>query len=305
MKNLIQGFKEAWSRQTILMDRTHRLLAWLLFSGILAAVVVLAAYFKAFGRGHLLTPSQDPEDWARFGEYVGGCLGATFGLLAFVGVILTIYNDRLKAIEEKKTTRSTVYFQQAEATLRTAVNDFLNTTDEAGRPKNSRRHWLNFARGVSTAQKLGERIEDESLKEIWTRTEHYWRERVYDVLDPTFESYPAEYYGYTKPDEQIKNFSALAGERMALSEPSLVFVYRWIVWPPNLADDLDRSSKFDELEIEKMHALGPRGLANFIRILRAGPPQTDNGREAEQTVARRKRRGGRTPPPGDLTGEEA
>jgi hypothetical protein len=39
-------------------------------------------------RGHGI--SENPEDWARFGEYVGGALGAFYGFLAFLGVLITI-----------------------------------------------------------------------------------------------------------------------------------------------------------------------------------------------------------------------
>jgi hypothetical protein len=244
-------------------------------AAVVAALIVMGSYVFVFAEVSGFKLSRNPEDWSRFGEYVGGSLGATYGLLAFVGIVLTISDDRKKAAEEqrqaseeRKTTRSTIYFQQAEIALRTAVSDFTKTTDKDGRPLNDRRHWLNFARGVSTAQKLSQAIEDDSLKEIWKRTEHYWRERVYDVLSPQFDSFPAEYYGHIAPDEQGKNAGAEPGERLPISEPSLVFVYRWIKWPTDLEDELDRKIQFRDDELEEMELFGPRGVARFIRILR-------------------------------------
>ena len=244
-------------------------------AAVVAALIVVGCYVFAFAKVSGFKFSHNPEDWSRFGEYVGGSLGATYGLLAFVGIVLTISDERKKAVEEqkqaaeeRKTTRSTIYFQQAEIALRTAVSDFTKTTDKKGRPLNDRRHWLNFARGVSTAQKLSQAIEDDSLKEIWIRTEHYWRERVYDVLSPQFDSFPAEYYGHVAPNEQGKNVGAEPGDRLPISEPSLVFVYRWIKWPSNLEDDLDRKTRFRDDELEEMELFGPRGLARFIRVLR-------------------------------------
>jgi hypothetical protein len=38
--------------------------------------------------------SHDAEDWTKFGEYLGGTLGGIFGLLAFIGVLITIIQQR-------------------------------------------------------------------------------------------------------------------------------------------------------------------------------------------------------------------
>jgi hypothetical protein len=160
------------------------------------------------------------------------------------------------------------YFERAESMLRTVVNDFILKADTEGRPHNDRRHWLNFARGIEAARSLAAGIKTSELKIIWTETEHYWRERVYGVLQPQWESYPAEYYGYTKPAEIIKNFAQGKDERQPLSEASLVLVYRWVAWPKDRPDSLDRKSKFTDDEIELMRTFGPRGLGEYITILR-------------------------------------
>lgn len=54
------------------------------------AAVVLAAYAYNFGPGAGWQPSTHTEDWARFGQYVGGI----FSLLAFIGVLGTIQMQR-------------------------------------------------------------------------------------------------------------------------------------------------------------------------------------------------------------------
>jgi len=38
--------------------------------------------------------SRNAEDWAKFGEYLGGTLGGIYGLLAFIGVLITIFEQR-------------------------------------------------------------------------------------------------------------------------------------------------------------------------------------------------------------------
>jgi len=153
-------------------------------------------------------------------------------------------------------------------TLQTAVKDFSSTTDAHGRPLNDRRHWLNFARGVGTAQAIAAKIQLAEFRELWKRTEHYWRERTFDLLRPTWDSFPAEYYGYVAEAEQHKNIAQSPDERAPLSEASLVFVYHWVNWPKDHPDVLDRGMKFTDEEVSKMETFGPRGLAEYIKILR-------------------------------------
>jgi hypothetical protein len=63
--------------------------------------IVLFEYFYAFAPGSWLTLSRDPEDWARFGEYFGGTVGAIFGLIAFGGVLYTIREQRRQAVVDE------------------------------------------------------------------------------------------------------------------------------------------------------------------------------------------------------------
>jgi hypothetical protein len=41
-----------------------------------------------------MTLSHSSDDWAKFGEFTGGSLGALYGFLAFVGVLITIQIQR-------------------------------------------------------------------------------------------------------------------------------------------------------------------------------------------------------------------
>lgn len=183
----------------------------------------------------------------------------------------------------RKESASKTYFERAESAIRVAVQDFLARTDDDGGPVNDRRHWLNFARAIKTAQQLASRIEMPELKQVWNETEHYWRERVYDVLKPELDSYPADYYGYTTEADRIKNFAFLPkSDRAALSEASLVVVYRWVKWPENRPDSIDRNLKFTDEEIEKMELFGPRGLSTYVGILRN---MTAPAQQAQHSVA--------------------
>lgn len=68
----------------------------LLGGAVLTAVLVVGAYFGTFGAG-FTGVSHHSERWAQFGEYVGGSLGASFGFLAFVGVLVTLRSQRAQS----------------------------------------------------------------------------------------------------------------------------------------------------------------------------------------------------------------
>src|SRR5437763_1990766 len=98
-------------------EDTRKLLTLFLAIAAGAVAVVLGAYFYAFGPGAWLTFSRDSEDWARFGEYVGGSLGAVFGLLAFGGVLFTIREQHRQAEIEEFQRQLSVFAQRVETIL--------------------------------------------------------------------------------------------------------------------------------------------------------------------------------------------
>ena len=59
--------------------------------GLGAFFLVMYLYLLRFWRYEF---SPDPARWAEFGEYIGGTLGGIFGLLAFIGVLITIVQQR-------------------------------------------------------------------------------------------------------------------------------------------------------------------------------------------------------------------
>jgi len=191
--------------------------------------------------------------------------------LVAIGTLGAVWVALWQVFAQRAESTSRTYYDQAATALRSAVEDFSGEVLANGRPVNKRRHWLNFARGIGTAQELAARIRTNDLRDIWSRTEHYWRERVYDLLDPMWDSYPVDYYGYSAPADLHKNFAFSPGDREPLSEPSLVVVYKWIDWPKGYQDSLDKALKFADAEITKMESFGPRGLAAYIGILRNRP----------------------------------
>jgi hypothetical protein len=55
------------------------------------ALLIAGAYAYYFGVVKNRGLSDDPGSWGEFGDYLGGTLNPTYALLAFLGVILTVY----------------------------------------------------------------------------------------------------------------------------------------------------------------------------------------------------------------------
>lgn len=95
------------------MIDSHRERAWEnLFTGFVATallvfLIVAGLYFYRFApSSHGF--SQNPADWAEFGEYIGGTLGGIFGLFAFIGLLITIVRQRVDSERQVQATLDAV-----------------------------------------------------------------------------------------------------------------------------------------------------------------------------------------------------
>jgi hypothetical protein len=73
------------------IERVFHILATI---AIVAFAIFACAYALKFGLPVHFAWSKDPEDWEHFGAYLGGVLGPIYGLLAFIGVLITIVLQR-------------------------------------------------------------------------------------------------------------------------------------------------------------------------------------------------------------------
>lgn len=184
-----------------------------------------------------------------------------------IGTIGAVIVALRQGAEGQRETRSIAYRDAAVQHLEKAVASFLSNPLANGRPLNTRRHWLNFARAIQVSRHLASKIELIEQREIWIQQEHMLRERVYDVLQPLGESYPADYYRQTPVAAHM--------DGLAIAEQSLVAIYGWVTWPSDLPDPLDRKTRFSEEQRDLMRSFGPRGVAQFVDILR--PPGSQPG----------------------------
>jgi hypothetical protein len=181
-----------------------------------------------------------------------------------VGTIGAVVVALWQSGQGRRESRSRAYRDAAVRHLELGASNFLENRLENGRPMNTRRHWLNFSRAIQVSRRLASRIELPEQREIWIEQEHLLREQIYDVLEPLFDSYPAEYY---------RGPTARPGHQRdpGISEPSLVVIYGWVEWPKDLPDPLDRTTRFTEERLDYMRSFGPRGAAQYIDSLRPQP----------------------------------
>lgn len=177
------------------------------------------------------------------------------GAGVLVAIITLGFNVRRQSSED--------YLESATELLEKAY-DLLARTDESGRPKNSRIQWLGAARLLRSAENIGKRISVSSHKAIYREQREYWRARFSDLINPTVEGFPEEYFAES-PGTMI---AWSDDNRDPLAESSLTVLYRFVRWPKGFADAIKCDPKFTDDEISKMELFGPRGLGKLMRKVR-------------------------------------
>jgi hypothetical protein len=115
------------------MEGMDRLFIVFCYIAIGAFIAVASVYFLHFARGSKGL-SQNPADWAEFGEYLGGTLGGIFGLLAFIGILITIYQQRIQ-LELMRSQFNRDELQRLVASTWMGVTEVLNKTPSIVPPR--------------------------------------------------------------------------------------------------------------------------------------------------------------------------
>lgn len=89
-----------------------------LISGGLAIVLAVGAYALTVGMAAGYDISNDGNDWAAFGDYVGGVLGTIFGALAFIVVLWTLLLQQHQIAQLKEQDK----FRELQSSLATLAN---------------------------------------------------------------------------------------------------------------------------------------------------------------------------------------
>jgi membrane protein implicated in regulation of membrane protease activity len=179
-------------------------------------------------------------------------VGALVALAVWIWNVLERERDRFDKHNDELLNKSNSFYEKAFETL--------NVLDETGRPRNERVRWLTSARLLKTAEKIGEKIESESHKQMYEEIVEYWRWKFYDLVQPDGEGFPSSYYA--ERPEDLRAFSE--SDREPLSLQSVAAIYRFTHWQEERHDPITNEAPFSEREIQRMLTLGPQGLGQLL-----------------------------------------
>ena len=177
------------------------------------------------------------------------------GAGVLVALITLALNMRRQSSED--------YLESASELIEKAYN-ILAQLDDKGRPKNIRLNWLTAARCLITSENISKLVAVKSHKKIYRERREYWQARFYDLINPSGEGFPEDYYA-DSPKNMIMSSEE---EREPLDESSLAVMYRFVLWPKGFEDPLKNEPKFTDKEIDRMERFGPKGLGRLIKKVR-------------------------------------
>lgn len=73
------------------LAKTKTIVVMFVAAAFVAILLVAGLYFISFAPSSRFGLSRATQDWATFGNYIGGTLGTVFSLLAFFGVLCTVW----------------------------------------------------------------------------------------------------------------------------------------------------------------------------------------------------------------------
>jgi len=249
----------------------ERLFKGFFFISVIVFFSAPAVYVWRFapGSGGL---SMSPGDWAEFGEYLGGTLGAAFGFLAFIGVLINIVlqrraldNVRDRAALEDLEKRDRLFLEEYRKGYDTALKILISS--QGGQP-DMRMKWIAAARVIEVARRLSQRIETSAYRDMVFLDLPMQSERFNRFLE-----YPATfYYGIDINElnsvplaERIELAAKLSTKRKdglsgfrTVPEEAIFAVWNAIQYPREYADVLGQ--KFDDSQ----RTFLPSGLREFI-----------------------------------------
>jgi len=100
-----------------------------------AAILVVLAYVQRFAVGPGISTSPNSSDWANFGDYVGGTLGALFGFFAFAGVLITIFLQR-RQLHHEQAKAEIEEIQRLLSSVSLVIDSILNESIQQDFPVN-------------------------------------------------------------------------------------------------------------------------------------------------------------------------
>lgn len=193
------------------------------------------------------TVSRKPEDWASFGSYIGGALTPILAFASFIGLLVTLAQQRSAQADLATTEDDKRYFEHATKDLERAYETLTDRGDVPS-PRRDRLAWLTAARLLLAFQSAKDRISPKSpgLRELLAAEEEHWRRKFYLLFRPHAA-------GMVGMDSSY--FHCLdVRDGAEIEERSIRVIYEFFQWPEGRPDPLDSVPKYTVQELEQMKA---------------------------------------------------
>jgi len=183
------------------------------------------------------------EDWAYFGNFIGGIITPIIAFCSFMGLLFTIYYQWKQLHQEEKWKKNEGHFAHAVSFIERSYEIISNGGKELV-PVKSRLAWLTCARFLLTAQKFAEKIDEESIKEKYWDEKEYWSNKFYEFFQITDQgAFSIDSKYFSKP-------SSISGD--CIEERSIAVIYKFMEWPEGRIDPIESVEKYTDQEIKKM-----------------------------------------------------
>ncbi|EKO4254706.1 TPA: hypothetical protein NG238_004394 [Vibrio parahaemolyticus] len=141
-----------------------------------ALIIALVPYTYKF---HMTKLSSDPSDWGSFGSYLGGVIGAVFASLSFVGLLVTVINQK----QELKDNTKAQELQRFEDTFYSLLSMHNTSLSELKARYENNNHFLQNLNTVLDPKNSPKEALEEAQNEILNDIElsQYFR-ILYQVL---------------------------------------------------------------------------------------------------------------------------
>lgn len=216
----------------------------LLAAALVAVLLAIAPWLYMFSTAPV---SGKPDDWSYFGGYIGGVLSPVLALASFVGLLMTLTQQRAVIAVQRTTDDDRNYFDHAVSSLERAYDVIAGREQNTG-PVRDRLAWLTCARLLLSAKEVSALISDESrgLKTLFAGEEEHWRYRFYELFqrrDPAVGRDPSFFSSPTDPQ----------GEE--IEERSIRVVFGFVNWPDGRQDPIAGVHRYTREELESMAIL--------------------------------------------------
>ncbi|WP_128003693.1 hypothetical protein [Piscinibacter defluvii] len=200
--------------------------------------------------------SRESSTWSNFGSYIGGVLSPLLAFAAFVGLLITINQQRESAVQQVVATNDDAYFRHAVSCLERAFST-LSSSDQARRPVQDRLAWLTCARLLLSARTAARNISPASsgLRALYEGEEEHWRHQFYELLQPLSIGGVGTQAAYFQADG--------ASNRGEIDERSIRVIYSFTEWPPDRLDPIDEVPRYTEAELDNLR-VGMVGIRGYL-----------------------------------------